>query len=340
MNIDQMNRQTKPFVKDSKLVFTLPLGGKIRRGCVVVHGSIVLSAGTVNGTQLAEGGPLNLVQRVYVNATPSGGSRYPGGKIVDVDPRGLVRFATRQRKGKFFIDQGGSTLGGGANGTYQVYVSIPIYWEDPSQTNPIATGLNTDIDPSTGNPVYASLQVEVDTGDVAACFTGNNSTVDYSGLSVDWVDFRASVPGDTLVLYQETHEALIAATNKRMLDDAMPRDGSFLSWDILGEQSAQRNLSDGLLNRVVLETANATYDLYAQDIRQSAFDDEWYDPSLTATGMYPIDFTLGATIGASVPAPGLQVYFDVNNVSGANLDDLLFYTRRVFAPTPAPAAKK
>ncbi len=336
-SLNARNRLMKPFVANSKIVFTLPLGGKIRRGTLVLQGQIVVSGVTTSGTVVGEGGPVNLAQRVYVVATPSGGSRYPGGKIVDVDPRSLLRFAVRQRSGKFFADQGGSTLGGGANGTYPIYLAIPIYWADPTQTNPIGSGLNTDIDPGTGLPVYASVQVELDTGSLASCFTGNNGVVDYTGLTVQWVDDRVAVTGDTAIVYQESHQALIAATNKRMLDEAMPQDGNFLSWDIFAEQGAAKTLSDGLLNRIVVSGPTLDFDKYAQDIRQTALDDEWYDPSLTATGMYPIDFTDGANLANSVPASGLQIYFDVNNVSGSNLDDLLFFTRRAFVPAPAPS---
>ena len=131
---------------------------------------------------------------------------------------------------------------------------------------------------------------------------------------------------------------LIAATNKRALDEAMPQDGSFMSWQILGEQSAQKTLSDALLNRVVVSGPTLDFDKYALDLREADYADEWYDPSLTATGCYFIDFTDGAVQANTVPAGSLQLYFDVNNVSGANLDDLDIFTRRIFQPAPASSS--
>lgn len=326
-NLNAKNRLTKPFVQDSKLIFTLPLGGKIRQGLLVLSGQIVLASGTANGTVNGEGGPVNLISRVIVNATPASGSRYPGGKIVDATPRSLLRFAAMQHNGKFIGEQSGSTLGGGANGTYTIYLGIPIYFADSTLRNPIQTALNTD--PGT----YASVQVEVDTADITACFTGNNATVTYSGLTLQWVDDRVALSGDTLVRYQEDHLALIAATQKRMLDEAMPQDGSFESWTILAQQSAAATLADTLLNRVTISGPTLDYDKYGQDIRQDMLDNEWIDPSQTAAGMYHLDFTDG-TVSNTVPAGGLQTQLDVNNVSGANLDNLLVFTRRVFSPIP------
>lgn len=323
------NRLSKPFVPNSKIIFTLPLGGKIRRGAVVLAGTVNISAGTTSGTVYGEGGPANLVQRIYVTATPAGGSRYPGGKIVDAGPRSLLRNAVVQRSGKFFGELSGSSLGNGAIGNNTIYMAFPIYFADASQKNSLLTALNTD------QGTYASVQVEVDTGSLAACFTGNDRTVDYSGLTVQWIDERVAVPGDTAVLYQESHSMLIAATNKRALDEAMPQDGQFLSWQICGEAGAQKTLSDALLNRVVVTGPTLDFDKYAQDIREADLADEWFDPSLTATGMYFVDFTDGAVQANTVPGGTLQLYFDVNNVSGANLDDLDVFTRRLFQPTPA-----
>jgi hypothetical protein len=328
-NLNAKNRLVKPFVPNSKIIFTLPLGGKIRKGSVILSGNVNVTAGTTSGVVKGEGGPANLISRVIVTATPAGGSRYPGGKIVDCDVRSLIRYSITQRQGKLIIDQGGSSLSAGAVANSSIYTAIPIYWADSVQKNTLATALNTD--PGT----YASVQVEVDTANLAACFTGNDRTVDYSGLTVQWLDERVAVPGDTAVLYQESHVALIAATNKRMLDEAMPQDGAFMSWQICAEQSSALTLADTLLNRIVAAGPTLDFDKYAQDIRQTMLDDEWLDPSQTSAGYFFIDFTDGAVQANTVPGGTIQTYFDVNNVSGANADDLNISTRRVFQPSPA-----
>ena len=336
-NLNAKNRQMKPFVPNSKIVFSLPLGGKVRRLIVALVGQITVTdpgagaKGTVSGEGMA-----NLIQRLYVIATPSARSRYAGGKIVDLGPRGILRSAVVNRSGKWIADLNGVTLSAGAAGVYSgIYFPFPIYFADPCQRNSLATALNLDVDASTGLPTYASVQVEIDTGSLASCFPGNTMTVDYSQLQVQIIDDRVAVPGDTATIFQESHSVLIGATNRRMLDEAMPQDGSFMSWLILGEQSAAYTLSDGLLNRAVISGPTLDYDKYAADIKEGDFADEWFDPSLTATGMYFIDFTDGSVQANTVPAGGLQTYFDVNSVSGANLDDLLIVTRRIFAPTPA-----
>lgn len=332
-SLQAKNRLQKPFTQNSKIVFPLQLGGKIRRGALIVVGQITISGGTTNGTVSGLGGPTNLISRVRVRATPAGGSRYTGGLIVDSTPQALLRESIIFRGGKFFADMNGSTLGSGAAGVYQVYLPIPIYWADANQRSPLATALNTD--PGT----YASVQVEIDTANLAACFTGNDRAMDTSQLLVEWVDERVDTQGDTSILYQESHLALIAATNKRMLDDAMPRDGSFMSWFISAEQGNPAfTLSEGLLNKVYAEGPTLLYEKYALDVREADFADDWFDPSLTPTGLYRIDFTDGVVVQNTVPAGALDIYFDVNNVSGANLDALEFFTKRVLAPAPAPAA--
>jgi hypothetical protein len=328
---DKKNRLQTPFIPNSKIIFTLPLGGKILEGKVIVTGNLVISGETVPGTVYGEGGPINIIKRIIVTATPAPGSRYPGGKVVDCTPRSLLRYATMQHNGKFIGEQSGSTLGAGVNGTYPIYLSIPIFWADSTLRNSTGTALNTD--PGT----YSSVQVEIDTADLTYAFTGNNSTggaATWAGLTVQWADDRVGLTGDTAVRFQEDHVFLIAATQARAFDQAIPQDGAFESWLIMAEQSAQATLSNSLLVRVQVDGTPISYDKYAQDIQQKMLDDEWIDPSQSFTGQYFIDWT-DSVLQNTIQAGTLQTRFQVNNVSGANLDDLLIYTRRVFAPTPA-----
>lgn len=325
---DKKNRLQAPFVPDSKIIFTLPLGGKILEGKVVLTGQITVAGGTVNGVQVGEGGPANLVRRIIVTATPAPNSRYPGGKIVDAGPRSLLRYAIMQHNGKFMAEQSGNVLGAGANGIYNIYLSIPIYFADSTLRNSTATALNTD------PGVFASVQVEVDTGDLTTCYSGNNANVTWNGLTVQWIDDRVGLTGDTLVRFQEDHVFLIAATQARAFDQAMPQDGTYESWLFMAEQSAQYTLSDNLFVRLQVDGTPISFDKYASDIRQKMFDDEWVDPAQSATGLYFIDWT-DSVLQNTIQAGTLQTRFQVNNVSGANLDDLLIFTRRVFAPTPA-----
>ena len=326
--VDRQNRGSYPFIPDSRVVFNLGLGGKLRTGHLILTGTIVVAGGTVNGTQVGDGGPVNLIKLIKITATPAAGSRYPGGDIVYCTPRSLLRYAICQHNGKFIAEQSSSVLGNGANGTYQIYLSIPIYFADGNLRNEISTALNLD----QGN--YASVQVRVDTGDVTSCFVGNNATVTWSGLSVQWVDDRVAVAGDTLVRYQEDHVMLIASTQLRAEDFALPQDGSYESWLLLSEQGAYATLSNALLQRVTVQGPTLNYDMFTQDIQQDDLDNEWFDPAQNIAGMAFIDFT-GGVIANTVPAAQLNAQFQVTNVSGANLDQIRFFTRRVFAPVPA-----
>ena len=60
------------------------------------------------------------------------------------------------------------------------------------------------------------------------------------------------------------------------------------------------------------------------------YDDEWYDPGQSGLGQFFLDFTHGL-LQNSNPAIGMATKFDVLNPSGASLDKLTFYTRRVYA---------
>jgi hypothetical protein len=329
MDVQIKNKATKPFVKNSKVPFTLELGNKIRRGCVIVKGAIVVSGGTTSGVAQGEGGMINLIKRITVVATPSANSRYPGGNIVDATPRSLLRYAINQHSGKFIGSLGDAVTG--AAGTFNVYLSIPIYWQDSNLRLPGMNIAALNTDPG----VYDSVQVQIDTGDLAACFTGNDRAVDYSGLDVQWYDDRIEMPGvDTVVRYQEDHEFLIAATRDRALDEAMPRDGMFESWLIMGQLNAAAALSDALLTKVRIDGPTLGLELWSDDIRQRMLDDEWLDPDETATGLYFLDFTDGSA-GNTVDARYLATTFDIKNASGANLDSFLIFTRRLVAPVKA-----
>jgi hypothetical protein len=71
-------------------------------------------------------------------------------------------------------------------------------------------------------------------------------------------------------------------------------------------------------------------DLYAPDIRQQMIDDEFLAIGETGAGLFFLDFT-EAFLQNSNPAAGISAEFDVNNPSGANLDRLKVYTRRVYS---------
>jgi len=327
---DRKNRAQYAFQPGVPVVFTIPEGGKVLSGRVIITGNVVISGGTTNGTVIDEGGPIGLIKRITVTANRLSTSRYPGGKIVDNTPRALTRYAITQHAGKFVGELAGSTLGGGAAGTYPIYLSIPIFFADCVQRNQMMTALNMD------SGTYQSVQVKVDTAsDLTGCFTGNDRLITNSTLMVQWKDDRLGLTGDTTPIFQEDHILQIMAANSRTQDAGMPVDGAFSSMLILAEQGVQHTLSDAIVNRVIFEGASLAFNEYGNDIREQMIADEWYDPSQTATGQYFLDFTDGFQQFNNCPAPGLLVQLDLNNPSGAALDELRIYTRRIFPLLPA-----
>ena len=335
MVASRRNRITIPFLPNSRLVFTLPLGMKILMGWIKLYGTLTIAGGTTSGTVYGEGGPVNLIKRIKVTAVPLSGSRYPGGDIVDATPRALLRFATIYRNGKFFGDQAGVTLNNGATGTYPVQTFIPIYWHDRRKRQSAIAALNTDGPGSTTvGGTYASLQVEVVTGDLTSCFTGNDRTPTSSfNLNCDWIDNRAAIDGDTVVRYQEDHTFLVPAPLERALDQSMPNDGAFESWTVLEEQGAQATLASTILQRLQVSSPDGDYDKYKTDILEDMLDGAYIDPSTNAAGMNHFDWTYGIAQNRLM-ANTLQTWFQVLNPSGANLDALRIFTRRLVAPLP------
>jgi hypothetical protein len=333
-NADRQNRFAQPFVPDAPIIFNLPLGGKILLGRVILTGQVVLAT-TTAGTVFGEGGPIRLLKRIKMRVNPAPGAngpRYPGGTIVDCYPGTLLKYAATQRNGLVVGEQSGSTLGSGASGTYQIYLSIPIYFADTVLRRQVQTALNAD-------PVnaYQSIQVEVDTADITNCFTGWTGTATYTGLSVQWVDDRENFAGDTYTLFQEDHDLIIQAAAQRQLDAAMPQDGAFLSVMYLTVTTAQQNQADTILQQVTLNGDAIDYQEYAQDIRQQMIDDGWFNPSVTPTGIYFLDFTDGL-IGGSINASTLQARYQIANPGGAGLDTVRVATRRLFSPVGYTAA--
>jgi hypothetical protein len=328
---DRTNRLQLPVTPGTPAVFTLPPGGKILRGRVILVGNVVISGGTTNGTIIGEGGPINLIGRIRISCNRAAGSRYPGGYIVDCAPQSLLRYATIEHQGKFIGELSASVLGSGAAGTYPIYLSVPIYFADSALLNQMQTALNADLVDSTGAPIYTSIQVKVDLAqNLQNCFAGNDRVLSLAGCTVQWVDDRLGLTSDTIPLVMEDHDLLITAAQTRLVDPGMPLDGSFTSWLILAKLGAGQELSDTLLNRVTIVAPTLSLDQYAQDIRQQMYDDGWFDPSQSGVGQFFIDYTNGL-LQNSNPSAGMAPKFDVANPSGAALDKLTFHTRRVYS---------
>lgn len=330
--IDQQYRLEQQFMASNKPVFNIPLGGKISVGKIILKGQIVLSAVTAAGTAVGDGGPLNLIQRIRLKTSKAPNSRYSDGYPVDCSPRSLMRYATSQRDAaKLILEQSGSTLGNGANGTYPIYVSIPIFFSDSNFRGSNQTALNCDED------AIQTCQVYVELGKITDCFSGWAGTVDYSGLTVAWEDDRFYYPGDVLQLWQEDHYKILQSAEQFGKDPGLPVDGTFQLWMLMAESTAAQTLVDTILQELRLTGQNIDYYRQAQQIRQKMLDDGWIDPSQNAAGLYLIDFSNGK-LNSGVTAADLVTSIKSANPGGAGLDQYRVYTRRLFQPVNYQAA--
>lgn len=332
---DRFNRARFPVNLGVPVTFNLNPGLNMLRGNIIVAGTATIAGGTTNGTAITEGGPVNLVKRIKVIANKAAGSRYRGGALVNCSAQSLLRYAITQRQGKYFAELSGSTLGNGAVGVYPIYLSIPIYFGDTFNLNGVQTALNMNPVDSTGAPIYSAVQVQIDfAAALSEIFYGSDRTLTFAG-TVQWDDVRLGLSSDTIPLVQEDHYSLIQAANEEFVDQAMPNDGFFNQWLILAQQGGPTwQLSDALLNRMEIRGASLNFRQWYEDLRQSMFDEGFYDPNQNAIGQFLIDWTHGVLANSNAAA-GLQHLISINNPSGAGLDRLRIYTRRFFPLAPA-----
>lgn len=327
---DYQQRYEQPINQGASNVFTLPQGGNILRGNVVVDATVTITNAGAAGTAVMDGGPGGLIRNIKIKASKAAGSRYYNGLIVDCIPRSLLRYATVEHSGKYVAELFGSTLGGGVAGVYQIYLSIPIYFQECTLLNSVQTALNMNAQDSQGLPVYSAVQVKVDiAAALTEIFEGSAGTMVVDGM-LRWYDERLVLATDTIPMVQEDHELLIPAAQNRLVDPAMPSDGAFLSWLIMAEQNQPGLvLSDAILNHLHVQSSGVEYETKWQELRQSMIDEGFYDPSTTMTGQFFKDWTHGIWQNSNAAAQ-LMHHFSVNNPSGAGLDQLRIYTRRMF----------
>lgn len=79
-----------PFVKNAPLVYNLTItpGWLLVGLYVFLRGSVNLTGGTTNGTQIGDD-PGQLLGRISVDADPIPGGYYNGGRIVQLTPRSI-----------------------------------------------------------------------------------------------------------------------------------------------------------------------------------------------------------------------------------------------------------
>ena len=189
MNQNVRNMFQTNFVPNSRIVFDVPMGHSLRKGSVILKGSISVSGGTTSGKAFPGAGPFALIERIRVTATPAPGSPVCRGRILDSGVTELLRYGIHREGGKSLMDQSDSMLDAGAAGSYRVSVEVPIYFAAADALSPHFQVLCFDGDD------HSKLQVEVFTGALDSIFAGNDREVDYSRLQFRWLDNRIDLPG-------------------------------------------------------------------------------------------------------------------------------------------------
>lgn len=335
-------RAEQPIYAGVPNVFNLNPGLNVTRAWVTIDATVTITGATGGalGTPIGDAAIANLaasrlIRRIKVLASPGPGSRYPKGPLVDCSPRSLLRFAMPQREGKLFGDlMANGSLGSGANGAYEVYFTIPIFFSDEANLNAgqmNSTALNMNARDSQGLPVYSAVQVKVDiAAALSELFSGTTGNFAIAGM-LRYGDKRLDLSGaDTLPMKQEDHVALVRGAQEQFPDQLLPLDGAYTQWLIMAEQNQpEYALSDAIINRLEIKGNQLLFHKKWQEMRQAMLDEGFFDPSQTLTGLSYIDWTDGILQNSNAAA-GLQAYYSVNNPSGSGLDQLRVYTRRVF----------
>ncbi len=335
-------RAEQPIYPGVANIFNINPGLNITRAWVTIDATVTITGATGGelGTPIGDAAIANLaasrlIRRIKVLASPGPGSRYPKGPLVDCSPRSLLRFAMPQREGKLvgdLLDNG--SLGSGANGAYQIYFTLPIYFADEANLNGSqanSTALNMNARDSQGLPVYSAVQVRVDiAAALSELFEGTTGNFAIAGM-LRYGDKRLDLSGaDTLPMKQEDHIALIRGEQQQFPDQLLPLDGAYTQWLIMAEQGQPGyTLSDALIERLEIQGNTLNFKKKWQEIRQAMLDESFFDPSQTLTGLLYLDWTDGILQNANAAA-GLQAYYSVLNPSGSGLDQLRVYTRRVY----------
>lgn len=335
-------RAEQPIFPGVPNVFNINPGYNITRMWLEIDATVTITGATGGalGTPIGDAAIANLassrlIRRIKVLASPGPGSRYQKGPLVDCSPRSLLRFAMPQREGKLvgdLLNEG--SFGSGANGVYQIFTTIPIYFADAANLNGSqanSTALNMNGRDSQGLPVYSAVQVKVDiAAALSELFQGTTGNFAIAGM-LRYGDKRIDLSGaDTLPMKQEDHIALVRGAQQQFPDQLLPLDGAFTQWLVMAEQGQPGNtLSDALVERLEIKGSQLLFHKKWQEMRQAMIDESFFDPSQVLTGLSYIDWTDGILQNSNVAA-GLQAFYSVLNPSGSGLDQLRVYTRRIF----------
>jgi len=307
-------RNRLAFASGAQIVFDILRGGFIQMIVLRLRGDLVVSGGTVNGAVLGEN-PGNLVTQVIMDASPVG-------QIVNLTPRSLIR-STMFDWGRQLV---GTALTGAA-GTFTLDQDYYLPFGPPTMPRPIECSLQTE--------AFASIQLRATCGTRDTQFTGNDRTFNFAAVTLDVLDQREFMAGQTALLFQYDLVRTIAAANPAFtISDWYV--GRRILQHLYSFETTNQALADTILNAnepsaLVVQSGNAVF------ARGSGLDYRAFnvtrisDAAQTMTGVRTVFLSPDMTLEGAIDARQLsQIQTQFNFAApGAGADRVIAMSREV-----------
>lgn len=327
----QLNERIPFNAERTPLIHKIPTrnGVLLLRSNFVLSGSLIISAGTTSGTVLGEN-PGNLalqslrVQGFNINAN------YPGGVLVNLTPRTLLRRKIFDHPEKRFIPDQVQGIAGltGAAGTFVLNYPVTKYWAIPWLARPIDAALDTGM--------YGQILCTLTNGARDLQFTGSDRTYNYAGVFWDishkFQKLSGNGSGPMVVVYDDDRPInLVGANNRLQINSVLPPDGSCLDLCFLSETTNQ-TLADTIVNKIAVQAGTEVFfDEYSGALRAD-MEDLIGDGSTTTTPRTGIYYVRAAEDGLITNAKNNVAA--VMDQSNPGTDRLIIGYRRCVAIPP------
>ncbi len=304
------------------------------RSDFVLSGSLIVSAGTANGTSLGENPGNIALQTLKIQGFALNGA-YPNGTLVNLSPRTLIRrrmFDANERR--IIPDQNlGLTGLSGAAGTFNFNYPLVKYWAMNWLKRPCDTALDTGM--------FGQILCTLTNGSAARQFSGNDRTFNYTGvfweITHKFQRYDGNGGGPLMVVFDDDHVRNIQGANARLeLNNEFPPDGAYTDLFWFAETTNQAP-ADTIVNRITLKSGTEQfYDQYSGPLK--AQQEEYIgDASTTTTPRTGVYWTQIADDGLLSNAKvNISAVVDQANPG----TDRLIIARRSASPIPDAKRQK
>lgn len=299
-------------------------GEILKRIDFFLRGPIVFTGGSTSGSSVGPN-PGGIINRLIVRCTKTPMGFYADGTIRNLTPRSLLR--------REIFDYGKAavqTAIAGAATTYTLDQAFSLPFAFPNLKKPIDSALRTDH--------FTQVQVEIQTiAAITSMLTGNDRTVDASGLYIEVVEDRVVDPNfiPRCQTFETDFDFLIPGANQRTnIQQYLSPNEAYL--DMLFQMESSQVLVDTILNKATIrENGSDTYVKLNSDIAYANLR-EITDAATAQTGIRRLNFCDGMLTKAIA---NVDAELDLSDPSAGN-DHLIVDSRRVLASAAAAAAIK